>query len=293
MLLPSVFLTSITCTAQDSTQINKKLWSWLGVGTAYTASMSALYFQWYADYPHSSFHFFNDNQEWLQMDKCGHAYTAYIAGEYGTTLMKWAGYPKKKAYIYGNIIGFGFQSSIEIFDGFSEEWGASSGDIIANSLGTALNLGQYLLWDEQRMKLKFSFQQTNFAPLRPNTLGNSLATSLLKDYNGQTYWLSIAPAYFLKKESQFPPWLAFAFGYGANGIIGGNSNKFYIDNGLYDYSHIQRSRTFYFSPDIDLEKIPTKKKWLKTSLKILNIIKIPMPTLALENQKMKTYWLYF
>src|SRR6476620_6964690 len=30
---------------------------------------------WYADYPRSDFHFVNDNAEWLQMDKAGHAFS--------------------------------------------------------------------------------------------------------------------------------------------------------------------------------------------------------------------------
>ena len=36
-----------------------------------------LQYLWYKKYPKSSFHFFDDNDEWLQMDKMGHATTAY------------------------------------------------------------------------------------------------------------------------------------------------------------------------------------------------------------------------
>ena len=41
-------------------------------------------------------------------------------------------------------------------DGYSAEWGASSGDIIANALGTGLYISQELLWKEQRITPKFS-----------------------------------------------------------------------------------------------------------------------------------------
>jgi len=32
---------------------------------------------WYAKYKRSSFHTINDNNEWLQMDKLGHTFSAY------------------------------------------------------------------------------------------------------------------------------------------------------------------------------------------------------------------------
>src|ERR1700730_15941568 len=38
---------------------------------------TGLYYLWYRKHPRSHFHFFNDNQEWLQVDKWGHATTAY------------------------------------------------------------------------------------------------------------------------------------------------------------------------------------------------------------------------
>jgi hypothetical protein len=60
-------------------------------------------------------------------------------------------------------------------------------DIIANASGTAL----FVLWKEQRITPKFSFHTTQYAQYRPNVLGSSLAEQMLKDYNGQTYWLSV------------------------------------------------------------------------------------------------------
>src|SRR4051812_42271731 len=40
--------------------------------TLYAGSLIGLNELWYKNYPRSSFHFFNDNKEWLQMDKVGH-----------------------------------------------------------------------------------------------------------------------------------------------------------------------------------------------------------------------------
>ena len=39
-------------------------------------------------YPKSKFHFINDNREWLQMDKFGHAMTSYYTGYLGVKAYK-------------------------------------------------------------------------------------------------------------------------------------------------------------------------------------------------------------
>ena len=62
-------------------------------------------------------------------------------------------------------LGLGFLTVVEVFDGYSSEWGASSGDIVANVSGTALYVSQELLWNEQRITPKFSFHQNKFSSL--------------------------------------------------------------------------------------------------------------------------------
>jgi hypothetical protein len=47
----------------------------------------------------------------------------------------------KKIRCYGGL-GFAFLTAVEVMDGYSAEWGASSGDIIANAAGTALYISQ-------------------------------------------------------------------------------------------------------------------------------------------------------
>ncbi len=56
--------------------------------------------------------------------------------------------------------------------------------------------------------------QTKWAQQRPETLGKSLQrTNILKDYNGQTIWLSFNIHSFTK-DSFLPKWLSLAVGYG-------------------------------------------------------------------------------
>ncbi len=244
---------------------------------------------WYADYPRSKFHFINDNNEWLQMDKVGHMYSAYHLGRFGAEMLNWSGADQKKQLIYGAGLGFTFLTAVEVLDGYSSQWGASPGDIIANATGTGLYVSQELLWKEQRIIPKFSFHTTQYASMRPNLLGKSLNEQILKDYNGQTYWLSVN-LYSFAKESKIPKWLNVAFGYGAEGMISGNVH----DDIPISVENPERYRQFFLSFDVNLAKIDTKSHFLKTIFSVFNTIKIPAPTLEYSaNKGFKAHALYF
>jgi len=228
---------------------------------------------WYADYPKSNFHFINDNSEWLQLDKVGHLYSSYHIGRFGAEALNWSGASKKNQLIYGASLGFVFLTAVEVMDGFSEEWGASMGDVLANASGTALYVSQELIWKEQRIIPKFSFHTTQYANYRPDLLGSTMQEQILKDYNGQTYWFSVNLHSFSKK-SKIPSWLNLAFGYGAEGMIGENDDK----NTIIFPIKPEKYRQFYLSLDVDLTKISTKSHFLKTVFSVLNTVKIPAPT---------------
>ncbi len=258
----------------------------------YPVSMYWLYKQWYKDYPQSSFHFFNDEGEWQQMDKCGHVLTSYTVGKAGFKALQWAGEENKKAIWYGAGIGFLFQATVEVFDGFSSQWGFSATDIAANTLGTAIFISQQLAWNEQRIQLKFSFHQSDYSNYRPNVLGSNLAENILKDYNGQTYWISANPYSFMNKDSKFPKCLNVAVGYGANGMIGGYSNPSVV--GDQTVPQFDRYRQYYLSLDVDLTKIQTRSKFLSAAFKLINVIKLPAPAIEFNNgHKTKFHALYF
>ena len=161
--------------------------------------------------------------------------------------------------------------------------------MIANASGTILFIGQELIWKEQRITPKFSFHQTKYASLRPNVLGSSFSEQIMKDYNGQTYWLSVNIKSFCK-NSKIPKWLNLAVGYGADGMITGNETQL----NTFLLPQQTRIRQFYLSFDVDLTKISTKSHILKTFFSIFNTIKIPAPTIEINSSgKFKFHSLYF
>ncbi|MGX7666922.1 DUF2279 domain-containing protein [Flavobacterium pedocola] len=276
-------------TPADSLDVKRRSTVYVGETVLLGGTLVGLNQIWYKDYPKASFHFINDNNDWLQMDKAGHLFSTYHLGRFGAETLAWSGANKKQQLIYGATLGFAFLSVVEVFDGFSQEWGASWGDVTANVAGTGLYVSQELLWKEQRITPKFSFHTTKYASLRPNTLGDSWNEQLLKDYNGQTYWLS-ANVYAFTKSKYVPQWLNLAFGYGADGMVYGSSetpsDEVVIET--------RRTRQYYLSFDVDLTRIKTKSHTLKTLFSVFNTIKVPAPTLEINQfGSVKGHFIYF
>ena len=265
----------------------------------YSAAMVGLYAAWYKNYPQSNFHTFNDIAEWKGIDKIGHAYSAYAESKASMELWRWTGIDRKKRIWLGGMSGAVYQTVIETLDGFSSEWGWSWGDFSANILGSGMLVAQELAWNEQRIQFKFSFHRKFYNDPTLNQrsdkiFGNSTAERFLKDYNGQTYWLSANLKSFFPK-SNFPAWLQIAVGTGAEGLFGANENIGKDNNGTmyFNRTNIKRYRQWYLAPDIDLTKIKTNKKGIKVALNILNIVKFPMPSLEYSNGKFKLNALTF
>ncbi len=244
---------------------------------------------WYSGYPQSDFHLYNDGQNWLQVDKVGHAFTAYQVGYAGLEFLEWSGVEKPKAALYGGSLGLVFLSGIELLDGHSAAWGFSWGDMAANAAGTALLLGQEAAWREQRISLKFSYHPSPYAAEYPELLGSNWSESLLKDYNGQTYWLSANLQSFTDWQP-IPDWLNLAVGYGADGMI----TSFYQE-GLYQNNpQYKFQRQFYLAPDIDLRRLKVKKPFWRALFKTLNCVKLPLPALEFnEKGGVRFYPIYF
>lgn len=285
-----------------------------GITTSYTATVIGLNQVWYSGYARSKFHFFNDWNGWRLMDKMGHAYTAYFESKWIADMYRWSGLDSINSAIIGASAGLLFQGTLEMLDAYSTEWGFSIGDVAFNTMGASLFLGQELFWKEQRIRLKMGFHRPkySFQPIqainsneysslgdRANDLyGNSISSLLFKEYNGQTIWASVNIASFLPNKPKYlPAWLNVAVGYGIENIYGAERNSWTNKEGsifVADPIAYPRMSQYYFSLDIDFERIKTNKAWLRTIFKILNVFKLPFPTLELNSQgKFRVHGLYF
>jgi hypothetical protein len=296
-----IFMASALC-AQDSlmsrqqstnTGINKKRLRnvILSQSALYAAQLSFLQFIWYKDHKTTPFHWYNDNDGWLQIDKAGHAYTAYFETAKSYDALRWAGVSNHKAAWYGGFTGFMLQSQLEIYDAFYEGYGFSVGDVAANAVGALLFTVQQITVQDQPIKMKFSYSPSGYPKHHPYYLGETQLQSFFMDYNAHTYWLSL-PLPRVGKKRLLPRWLNLAVGYSANGML----EEFYNPATFRgrQLPNLERYSQYLFSLDIDFSKIKTRHKFLRRVFNFLNWFKFPLPTLELNRvQGSKFHWLYF
>ena len=256
----------------------------IGAGATSFIGLNAL---WYKDFPQSKFHFFNDSKEWMQMDKCGHAFTSYQVGRNFYNTLQTSDSNRNRNIFLGGASGLIYLTSIEILDGKSAQWGFSKSDMLANTFGYFLFASQEYFLQQQFISLKFSYQKSAFANMRPETFGRNFQQRLLKDYNGQTYWLSAPLSLNRSNTKRFTRWLCISFGYSID-------ENLYADNNINSVNNFHATREFFFSFDADLNRIEWRRKWMKKIASVINFIKIPSPTIGIRSDgKVKLYPLYF
>jgi uncharacterized protein YfiM (DUF2279 family) len=270
--------------SQSADSINRNRIYAFSISSAvvYSTTLYGLNNLWYKNSERTSFHFFNDNAEWKQVDKFGHFFSSFYLSSGTAQAMRWCRVNPKKSDVIGALTGFLVLVPIEYLDGRSSAYGASTGDLIADAAGASFFLAQKLHWKEVRLIPKFSFHETRFAALRPNVLGDSFISEMIKDYNGCTYWISAD----VDKFTKFPKWLNIAFGYGANGMVYARDNQ----NQAMGYSAF---RQYYLSVDFDLSGIKTRSKFIKSLIFIANAIKIPAPAIEFNRTGVRIHALYF
>ncbi len=240
-------------------------------GGSMVGAIGVLNGAWYTQYERSTFHSFDDSGEWLQMDKAGHFFSAYTLGRWGHAAWDRCGTSSKESILLGGSLGLVFLTGVELLDGTSAGWGFSWTDMAANVAGAGFFMGQEALWKEQRITVKLSAHLTPYAAQRPGLLGESLGERILKDYNGQTIWLSGNLRSFAPK-STIPPWLNVAVGYGAENMLT-----------AFPEPGDGRFRQYYVAPDIDLTRIKSGSALVRTILFVLNGVKVPLPGIEVRS----------
>lgn len=284
-----------------------RFWTATAAGSGiYVGSLVWLNRAWYADFPRTDFHFFNDNREWLQMDKLGHFFTTYSDARLTGAAARWTGLSQRRSAWVGFGIGHFLQGTFEVLDGFSSSYGFSWGDVGCNVLGGGLFLGQELGWREQRIVVKMSgwpvrYDQspiysvdnqhvTTLSARAEELYGSGFVNLFLKNYNTLNIWTSVNLRSFSprKESSKMPPWLNLAVGYGSNNLFRGEPIYEWNDpktGALFKIDPLKypRERQFFLSPDIDLRRIRVKNRFLKALLGAANVFKIPAPALEITS----------
>lgn len=282
----------------------------IGTVVVYGLGSTALYFAWYDDFEQGPFHFYNDWDEWISVDKAGHVFSTYAQSECTYREALWAGYSDSKAMNIGVLSAFLYQSTIEIMDGFSEGWGFSVSDFGANIIGAGSWYAQQKAWNEQRIKLKFSYTPVSYDndPLSSESglsytslntraedlYGTNFMERVLKDYNAQTLWASF-DIKALTRSSVWPSWLNLAFGYGAENMYGGYHNQWEINDENYSVNSDlhPRYRQYVLALDYNLGSVKAKSPFVRTLFDVLDFFKWPAPAIEYSSNGEWSFHLVF
>ena len=272
--------------SRDSTRKKNIVLNSTALG-ATSLSYFGLYNLWYKKYPQTSFHFFNDLEEWNYMDKTGHIFSSYQVARKSHLFLERKNIenPIEKSCFYSLF----FMLGIEVLDGFSTEWGFSNYDLISNFIGTGLFYIQEKKFNNQFLKLKFSSHLSPYATYRPTLLGNNFSERIFKDYNGQTYWITIDLNTKIQEKFKLFKYINLALGYSIDGFTGARNNP---NLNCVECNNLIRQSQYLLSFDLDLTGIETKNKFLKLFFNTFSIIKFPAPAVLIQN-KSQFKWIYF
>lgn len=265
--------------------------------TTYAGFSLGLYHAWYKQFEQEPFHFFNDWNEWNNIDKYGHVYTSYFQSVLCYRGARWTGLSEDHSILTGVVCAALFQTTIEVMDAFSAKWGFSVSDFAANTVGISSFYFQQKYWGEQRIWFKVSSFPVNYsneaivstdglstttAAQRADELfGSGYAERFLKDYNAQSLWLSINVHSFLPEDNRWPKWLNVALGYSSNNLFGGFSNTWQSGGATFslDDQNFGRHRQYMLGLDFDFTRFETDNYFLNGLLTVLNIFKLPAPAI--------------
>lgn len=257
----------------DSGRATGRFWS--GVAASYALVYAAPMATWYDWKTAQGWRLFNDGAEWKQMDKLGHVWTTYHLSAVYADWAQACGYAERQARWRAAALAWAFQLSLEVADGFFPKWGASWWDAAANTAGTGLFLlSRALEKTNWQVGLRFSFFPTAYAQQRPDLLGRG-AAQILKDYNGQTYWLCIF-------HRSLP--MGLAIGHGAEGLLGGYGRE------PQSVIAARERRRWVLSLDPHWEALLRRPRW---ALRIFVAIKTPFPALVYVAPTARLAWVYF
>ena len=231
---------------------------------------------WWKD-NRSSFHFQEDLDYGLWVDKLGHFYGASVMTFIMSKSLEWANLSPEQSIWYGATGAVLFQTYVEVQDGFSA-WGFDRVDFAANVAGALYPVAQFYWPPLKDFNMKFSYHPSDLIN-QPGGVGfQGQKHILFDDYEGQTLWLSVYVNSLLpgSVESLWPDWLALAVGYGVRDVATPDP-----------YSIVM------LSLDYDLTKIiPQDTAFLRLLSEALNFIHWPAPAVRISPNAV-WYGLYF
>ena len=208
------------------------------------------------DYGKSSFNF--KEEGWFERDsqsggadKLGHFWSSYAMSHlYSYVYRKW-GYTESEANLYGALSNLGFQTFMEVADGFSPSQGFSYEDVIMNIVGTGV---AYAWGKTPYLSRKIDFRMEYKPEFSSRDFGFST------NYGRQRFLIALKADGFDFIKNPYLRYLEFHVGYYARGY------KDYDEGGPDD-----RRRKIYVGLGFNVSRLV--QKYVKTT--VFDYIQIP------------------
>lgn len=251
----------------------------IGLGAVVTVTTATIYtYQrqaWWSD-ARSQFHFANDWDYAMWIDKVGHFYDGVLLQHGISAAFEAANIEYEKSQIYGTLGSFLFMTYVEIEDGFGPNWGFSPGDGVANTLGALYPLAQYYYPYLKNFQFRFSYYPEN---LHNPGLNPGQEHIIFDDYEGQKFWLSFRIKEMLPENitKHIPSFLTFSVGTGVKNLDGSGGGR----------------RDYYLAFDVDFEAIPLYGSGWQFVKNTLNFLHCPMPGIRINKDGVTFFALLF
>lgn len=176
-------------------------------------------------------------------DKLGHAFAFYASTRLMTTALdEWAGQPRRDAIRLAAATSAAVSLAIEVFDGYTLEYGFSWQDMVMNlvGIGAGVLLESYPRVDDL-IDLRLQYWPSDDAKKYGET-------NPFNDYSGQTYLLVFKASGVPELERN--PWLRYVelqFGYGSRGYS--------PHPGIYAPEQPVKERNLYFGIGLNLTEV--------------------------------------
>ena len=232
---------------------------------AYGAAYGFVFEKGWWDDERTHFHFENDFDYALNLDKFGHFAAGVVLGEFFYEGYHWAGASEFQSYLFAGLSALATHIAIDVKDGFAPTWGFSIFDVLSGGLGGFLPMAERYVPLFKYIDLKWSYWINSNAYYDSNHAASGGVFT--DDYVNQTFWLSVKPYRLLPESARkyYPSWLAIAVGLS-------------IDEKVFTKEPHPR-REVYVALDYDLEAFRPQSRFARFAIKMMNYFKLPAPTI--------------
>jgi hypothetical protein len=218
---------------------------------------------WKWDYGENSFEFvdegwFGKNTEYGGADKLGHFWSSYALSHLNAYIYRQWGYTDREANLYGVLTNLGFQTFMEIADGFSPSQKFCYQDMAMNLLGAGV---AYVWGNYPSLARKVDFR------IEYKPYFDSRDTEFSTKYDRQTFLVAVKADGFDFIKNPYLQYLEFHLGYNASGF------KDYEPGGPDD-----RKRTLLVGLGFNVNKL-VQKIW---DTRVFDYIQIPYTSINLD-----------